>query len=184
MRLDWWLIGQVKSGRSKANQQAPMQILKKKNNGRPKKQDTQHKKQHAESTLRGFSVEVQWKIGCSISRGNAWGWMKWWRWGDAISGMDVSTARVPRFFCLLICFFPFFFFFFFGRLCKVENSLVDIHGNPLSVIADSPRKKCGCLVWGEKHFTSSGERPGDDGNLYETLTWGRKSLLDKKKKNK
>lgn len=35
----------------------------------------------------------------------------------------------------------------------MEISLLDILGNPLSVIADSPRKKCGGLVCGEKKNT-------------------------------
>lgn len=54
----------------------------------------------------------------------------------------------------------------------MEISLLDILGNPLSVIADSPRKKCGGLVCGEKkkHFTSSCESPSEDVNLYVTLT--------------
>ncbi len=32
----------------------------------------------------------------------------------------------------------------------MKISPVDILGNPLSVTADSPRKKCGGLVWIEK----------------------------------
>jgi len=52
----------------------------------------------------------------------------------------------------------------------VEISLLDILGNPLSVIADHPRKKCGGLVRKKNHFTSSCESPSEDVNLYVTLT--------------
>lgn len=58
MRLDWWLIGQVKSGRSKANQQAPMQILKKKKIMEGQKNKTHSTKNNMQ---KAHSGDFQWK---------------------------------------------------------------------------------------------------------------------------